>query len=314
MTPHKSENSKAILFFIILFFSCLNIIAQDNATYTSTEIIYGRKDGMALTMFKVTPKQNAKGKAIISVISGNWNSNFSMSSRYMMRSMYLVNNGFTVFFVMHGSQPRYAINDEVADVKRAVRFIRYNAKEYGIDAEKIGISGSSSGGHLSLMVSLSDDKTKSTGDPVDKLSSRIQAAAVFFPPTDFLNWGASNTGMNMQALKRAGVAGAFDFKVLSDSTGLYEHIKDEATLKNLALENSPVNNVSNDDPPVLILHGDADPVVPLQQSQTLIKKLQAANIKNELIIKPGGKHGWANDKSEEDKIVKWFDECLMIIK
>ncbi len=310
MTRHNIRNKKAVLFFIALLFSSFTIIAQDNTNYSSTEIIYGRKDGMALTMFIVTPKQNAKGKAIVSVISGNWNSNFSMSSRYMMRSMYLVNNGFTVFFVMHGSQPRYAINDEVADVKRAVRFIRYNAKEYGIDAEHIGISGSSSGGHLSLMVSLSDDKTKFSTDPVDKVSSRVQAAAVFFPPTDFLNWGASNAGMNMQALKRAGVAGAFDFKVLSDSTGVYEHIKDDATLKILATENSPVNNVSNDDPPVLILHGDADPVVPLQQSQTIIKKLKDAGIKNELIIKPGGKHGWPNDKSEEDKIVKWFDENL----
>ncbi len=310
MTRHNKRNNKAELFFVALLFYSLHIIAQDNANYTSTEVIYGRKDGMALTMFKVTPKQNAKGKAIVSVISGNWNSNYSMSSRYMMRSMYLVNNGFTVFFVMHGSQPRYAINDEVADVKRAVRFIRYNASEYGIDAEHIGISGSSSGGHLSLMVSLSDDKTKFSADPVDKVSSRVQAAAVFFPPTDFLNWGASNTGMNMQALKRAGVAGAFDFKVLSDSTGVYEHIRDEATLKILATENSPVNNVSNDDPPVLILHGDADPVVPLQQSQTLIKKLTNAGIKNELIIKPGGKHGWPNDKMEEEKITKWFDEYL----
>ena len=182
MTHPNKGNYKAVLFFIVLLFLCLNIIAQDNANYTSTEIIYGRKDGMALTMFKITPKQNAKGKAIVSVISGNWNSNFSMSSRYMMRSMYLVNNGFTVFFVMHGSQPRYAINDEVADVKRAVRFIRYNAKEYGIDGEHIGISGSSSGGHLSLMVSLSDDKSKFSADPVDKVSSRVQAAAVFSNP------------------------------------------------------------------------------------------------------------------------------------
>ena len=293
----------------IIFFS-LHLFAQENATYTSTEVIYGRKDGMALTMFKVTPKQNPKSKAIVSVISGNWNSNFSMSSRYMMRAMYLVNNGFTVFFVMHGSQPRYAINDEIADIKRAVRFIRYNAKEYGVDAEHIGISGSSSGGHLSLMVSLSDDKRKVSADPIDKVSSRVQAAAVFFPPTDFMNWGTNNTPMNMQALKRAGVAGAFDFKILSDSTGLYEHIKDEATLKMMAMENSPINNVSTDDPPILILHGNADPVVPLQQSESIIKKLKEANVKNELIVKPDGKHGWPNDKNEEEKIIKWFVENL----
>ena len=211
---------------------------------------------------------------------------------------------------MHGSQPRYAINDEVADLKRAVKFIRYNAKEYGIDAKNIGISGSSSGGHLSLMVTLSDDKIGQTVDAIDNVSPHVQAAAVFFPPTDFLNWGTANTGINMQALRKVGVAGAFDFKNLSDSTGVYEHIRDEATLKMLALVNSPINNISANDPPVLIFHGDADPVVPLQQSQSLVKKLTAAGVKNELIIKSGGKHGWPNDKIEEEKIIKWFDEYL----
>ena len=306
----KKEDTRALLLFVILFFSSLNSIAQDSINYTSSEIIYGRKDGMALTMIAVIPKQHAKGKAVISLVSGNWNSNYSMSARYILRSIYLVNNGFTVFFVMHGSQPRYAINDEVADVKRAVRFIRAHAKEYAVDADHIGISGSSSGGHLSLMVALSNEQNILSADSVDKVSSRVQSTAVFFPPTDFLNWGTANTNIDMQNLKKVGVAGAFDFKILSDSTRLYEHVKEEVKLKKFAEENSPINNVSSDDPPILILHGDADPVVPLQQSQSLIKKLKEAGVKNELIIKPGGKHGWPNDASEEAIIVKWFDECL----
>ena len=257
-----------------LFAICFTFAqAQDNAKYTSAELIYGRKDGMALTLIKLVPKNKAKGKAILSLVSGNWISNYSMAGRYISKSMYLVNSGYTVFYIMHGSQPRYAINDEVEDIKRAVRFIRYNAKNYNIDAEHIGITGSSSGRHLSLMTALSDDKINVNAiDPVDKVSSRVQAAAIFFPPTDFINWGVENTNTDVTKLRKM-VAAAFDFKVLSDSTGMYEHIKGEEILKQLALNNSPIYKVSSDDPPVLIFHGDADTVVPLQQSQTLIKKL-----------------------------------------
>ncbi len=72
-------------------------------------------------------------------------------------------------------------------MKRAVRFIRYNAKEYHIDPAHIGITGASSGGHLSLMTGLSDDKIDTASkDPVNLVSSRVQAVAVFYPPTDFL--------------------------------------------------------------------------------------------------------------------------------
>ena len=75
-------------------------------------------------------------------------------------------------------------------MNRAVRFIRYHARDYGIDPDRIGIYGASAGGHLSLMQGTAGD----VGDPkakdaVDRVSSRVQAVACFFPPTDFLNYG-----------------------------------------------------------------------------------------------------------------------------
>ena len=297
--------------FSLLIFSCSAIAhAQDSLSYSTSEIIYGRKDGMALTLIKLTPTKNAKGKAIVSLVSGNWVSNYNMAGRYIPKSLYLVNNGFTVFFVIHGSQPRYAVNDELEDIKRAIRFIRFNAKNYNIDGKHIGISGSSSGGHLSLMAALSDDNIKPNAqDPIDKISSKIQAAAIFFPPTDFIKWGDENTKTNVDRLKKT-VAAAFDFKVMSDSTGMYEHITGEENLKKMAADNSPINKVTADDPPILIFHGDADPIVPLQQSQSLIKRLNDAGVINELIIKKAGVHGWKNDVVEENKIVQWFDKFL----
>jgi len=179
-------------FILLLLVSIYSIAgtAQDSLKYTKTELIYGRKDGMALTMVMHAPRQQANGKAIIYVLSGNWVSSERMLEAFPKASALYIEAGYTVFGVMVGCQPRYAIPDEIIDLKRAVRFVRYNAKQYGIDPDHIGITGSSSGGHLSLMIATADDVADARSfDPVDKVSARVQAAAVFYPPTDFLNYG-----------------------------------------------------------------------------------------------------------------------------
>ena len=286
-------------------------IAQDSTNYTMEEIIYGRKDGMALTMIKMVPKEKAKGKAIVSVVSGNWVSGYKMINKASRNADIYLKRGYTVFLVIHGSQPRYAIPDAISDLRRAIRFIKYNAVAYNIDSSHIGITGSSSGGHLALMAALKDDDRNIKGsDPVDQVSSRVQAAAVFFPPTDFLNWGGANNKVNREAIIRTRVSGAFDFKIMNDSLGIYQSIKDDSASYAIAKTISPIYMVSVDDPPVMIIHGDEDPIVPLQQSTSIIKELQTAGVKNELIIKPGGSHGWRNMDVEEQKFVNWFDKWL----
>ena len=304
---------KLIAFFILLLSCfCESLSAQDSLNFTKTEIIYGRKDGMALTMIMLVPKNNTNGKGIINVVSGNWVSSYNNAVSFATRSKIYIDRGYTVFVVMHGSQPRYTIPNEITDIKRAVRFIRYNSGNYHIDGNHLGITGTSSGGHLSLMVGLSDDKIDSASkDPVDHLSSRVQAVAVFFPPTDFLNWGQQQMNLsNFQAaLAAAGVAGAFDFKVWNDTVKLYQTVNPEMRLE-IAKQISPIYFVTPDDPPVLIIHGDADKTVPLQQSETIIKKLKEANVPNEFIIKNGGGHGWKNREVEEKNFVAWFDKYL----
>lgn len=285
--------------------------AQDSTSYTMEEIIYGRKDGMALTMIKMVPKENAKGKAIVSVVSGNWISGYKMIKKASRNADTYLKGGYTVFLIIHGSQPKYAIPDVISDLRRAIRFIKYNAVAYHIDSSHIGITGSSSGGHLALMAALKDDDKNIKGnDPVDQVSSRVQAAAVFFPPTDFLNWGVASNKVQKEIIIRAGVAGAFDFKTMNESLGIYESIKDDSTNYAIAKTVSPIYMVSADDPPVMIIHGDADPIVPLQQSVSIIKELQTAGVKNDLIIKQGGSHGWRNMDVEEQKFVNWFDKYL----
>jgi acetyl esterase/lipase len=289
------------------------VSASDSLSFSKTEIIYGRKDGMALTMIMLKPIQNANGKAIISVLNGNWVSNDRMREGFPERSQLYVEQGYTVFGVMVSSQPRYTIPDEVTDLKRAVRFVRFNAKDYGVDANKIGITGSSSGGHLSLMVATSDEtvNTKSP-DPVDKVSSRVQAAAVFYPPTDFINFGGPNPSetINQAGLVLTGVAAAFDFKRWNDTTRTYVSITDIKKRLEIAKEVSPINSVTPDDPPVIIIHGDKDVLVPRQQSESIIAKFKDAKVPCNFILKEGGGHGWRNREVEEKNFVDWFDKYL----
>lgn len=286
-------------------------MAQDSAKYTSDEIVYARKDGMALTMIRMTPLEKNRGKAIITVVSGNWMSNYNMSGNFIRRANTFLAGGYTVFLVYHSSQPRYAIPDATEDIRRAIRFVRYHAKDYGIDPDHIGITGSSSGGHLSLMAALMDDNIKvSAKDPVDRVSSRVQAAAVFYPPIDFMNWGNTNPEIQREILRRTRLIGAFDFKRFNDTTGLYESVQGEEAVRKIAANYSPINQVSKDDPPVMIAHGDADIVVPLQQSESMIRKLKDNGIPNEFIIHPKGGHGWKNIEEEEQGFLRWFDKYL----
>ena len=121
-------------------------------------MVYGRKHGMALTMDVFTPKANANGAAIVWVVSGGWFSAHEAINPGFIDEF--LKRGYTVFAVVHGSQPRFTIPEIVKDMNRAVRFIRFHAKDYQIDPERIGITGASAGGHLSLMQGTAGD----TGD------------------------------------------------------------------------------------------------------------------------------------------------------
>ncbi len=303
---------KLLACFILLIYGFnQSLSAQDTLNFTANEIIYGRKDGMALTMVMLVPKHSRNGKGIINVVSGNWKSTYDRIPATIKKVQPYLQKGYTIFAVMHGSQPRYTIPDEIADIKRAIKFIRYNSKNYHIDGNNLGITGNSSGGHLSLMAGLSDDKIDTTSkDPVDRVSGRVQAIAVFYPPTDFLNWGQQNVNLSKAGLTLAGVVSAFDFKEWNDTTKTYKVITDTTKILQIVKQTSPIYAVSANDPPVLIIHGDADKTVPLQQSEMLIKKLKEANVKNEFVIKKGGGHGWVNMDVEEKQFVNWFDKYL----
>ncbi|MGH7193886.1 MAG: alpha/beta fold hydrolase [Candidatus Saccharimonadales bacterium] len=296
-----------VLFAVLLAFAPL-VRADD--TYTRTEdVVYGRKHGMALTMDVFTPKENANGAGVIFVVSGGWFSGHQNINPAFLAE--LLRRGYTVFTVVHGSQPRFTIPEAIADLNRAVRFIRTHAADYKIDADRLGITGLSAGGHLSLMQGLAGDAGKSdSADPVERASSRVQAVACFFPPTDFLNYGKPGE----EALGNGTLhdfRAPFDFNEFSSDTKLFERIAEPEKRREIGRRISPLTHVSSDDPPTLIIHGDADKLVPFQQAEIIIDQLKAAGVEAKLVTKPGAQHGWDKLPADMKLVADWFDEHLV---
>jgi acetyl esterase/lipase len=305
---YRALSLAAVLFSLMALNPPVVARAADESFTRTEDVIYGRKFGTALTLDVFTPKENANGAAIIWVVSGGWFSshdavNAGAVGEYLRR-------GYTVFAVVHGSQPKYTIPEVVEDMHRAVRFIRSRSGQYKIDPDRIGITGGSAGGHLSLMQGTAGTLGKPDAkDPVDRLSSRVQAVACFFPPTDFLNYG--KPGEN--ALGRgilANFKAPFDFHEFDPKTRAFVPVTDEERILTIGRNISPVNHATADDPPTLIIHGDADLLVPIQQAELIIDKLKEAGVPTELVVKKGAAHGWPDMGKDVVLLADWFDKYL----
>lgn len=151
-----------------------------------------------------------------------------------------------------------------------------------------------------------DPKAK---DPVDRESSAVQAVACFFPPTDFLNYGEPGK----VALGRSTLSAfkaPFDFHELNPKTRAFEPVTDEAKVLEIGKQISPIYQITPHTPPTLIVHGDADKLVPIQQAETFLDKLKAAGVPTELVVEKGAGHGGPAFGKDARLIADWFDKCL----
>lgn len=277
------------------------------------DVIYGKKVGMALTMDVFKPTSNANGAGIIFVVSGGWVSDNQALNNQLIAPFVAepVKRGYTIFAVHHGSQPKFTIPEVVADLHRAVRFIRAHAKDYGVDPLRLGITGGSAGGHLSLMIGTSGDAGNAkSDDPVERESSRVQAVACLFPPTDFLNYG----GEGKPAFDKGGLLFSFrtavDVREHDPKTMRLERDENEKKQRELAEKISPISHVSADDPPTFIIHGDADGLVPIQQAQLIVEKLKKAGVTAELLTRVGRGHDLNGLEADVVDMTNWFDKYL----
>ncbi len=288
---------KKILLLVFILGSTLLAWSQEPADFKRTEdVIYGRKFGTALTMDIFQPRKS-NGVGIILIVSGGWFSSHEMIAPAVYKP--LLDRGYVLFAVVHGSQPKFTIPEITQDMQRAVRFIRCHAASYGIDPNRLGVAGGSAGGHLSLTLGTHGAKgVPDAKDPVERESSAVQCVACFFPPTDFLNYGAPNQdGVGTGILKDFKPA----FVPLADTP--------EGRQK-LGREISPIYFVSSNMPPTLIIHGNADPLVPIQQSESFVKRSHEAGATAELIVREGKGHGLPNWPADLSLCADWFDKHL----
>ncbi len=188
---------------------------------------------------------------------------------------------------------------QVNDCVRAVQFVRQHAAEWRIDPERIGVTGGSAGAHLSLWVALADDAADADSeDPVARQSSRVSCAVGFAGPTD---WSLLASIDHQHPAYR---------QLLGYEPGTPAG-EMSAELKTSV---SPISHVSQDDPPILLVHGDADDIVPIEHARRLDAKLDEAGVVSDLHVVEGGEHNVAGAGGEAvaEKVTAFLKKHLAI--
>jgi acetyl esterase/lipase len=267
--------------------------AEEPAVQITPDVVYGHKLGLAMTFDVFAPQAKPNGTGVLFMVSGGWYSQWSPPEKMQGLFRPLTEKGFTVFAVRHGSSPKFSIPEAVADVRRSVRFIRYNADQFQIDPDRLGVYGMSAGGHLSLVLGTTADEgnPEADADPVEKVSDRVQAVVAFVAPTDL----------------RIMVREATDRLPAYDRFPALDLEMKEAEVY------SPLAHVSPDDAPVLLLAGDKDDLVPVDHSRRIHAAFNDKHVLNELFEIPGAGHGFQPDqmKQANQKMVDWFQKILV---
>jgi acetyl esterase/lipase len=278
-TVRMSSRFPAFLLPFLATLACAQTRTQD--------VIYMRAGGAAFTMDVVKPAKPNKA-AVIFMISGGWVSDHNMLKSFGpgIEKPFL-DGGFTVFEVVHGAQPRYKVGEIVDQVRTAVRFVHAHAAEYGIDTNRVGVSGISSGAHLSLMIAGSPD-------------SPVNAVAAIAPPTDLANWGKPGFFLTDEP----------QMAVFIPALGV-DPKAPKVDIQALLQKLSPITYVNPNYPPTLIVHGDSDKIVPLQQAQAMDQALAKARVDHKLVVVPDGGHDGKTFEAGLTQALEWFKQKLL---
>lgn len=286
---------------LLLVFSAL----LEGAPRVESNVIYGMYSGLALLMEVYHPeKPNGYGVGFIS--GSGWHARQEYSAEALSQGpqgkLYapkLAAAGYVVFSISHRAAPRFRYPAAVEDAQRAVRFVRHNAARFGIRAERIGVVGGSSGGHLALMLGLMDGTgLADDGDAVNRESAKVQCVLARAAPADLAGM-ARGSGTIASFL---GMPAPAEGAKATVETRVYR-------------EASPLTYVSADDPPVLLMHGDRDEAVPIAKSEKTEAALRGAGVPVRFLRIPGGNHGptFGNPPGAPDymgEMVRWLDQHL----
>lgn len=289
--------SKLGVFIVGLMFTANSVQAD---VVVDENVTYGKVGKRELKLDLARPDSKSKASPVIVFIhGGGWRE--GDRDRYRGEIEEAANRGYVGVTVSY----RLVTVDEdtqkvtnpfpaaVEDVKCAVRWLRANAKKYRIDPERIGATGESAGGHLALMLGVTDgsEGLEGKGGNADE-SSRVQAVVNVFGPTD-LKHLAETSPQTVDLLK--------DF--------LKGDPEKAAKAYKLA---SPITHVSEDDPPTLTIHGTVDDIVLPDQATRLDKAMKKAGVQHKVLMLKGQGHGFEGDAYEQHREATYdfFDKQL----
>lgn len=228
---------------------------------------------------------NQPAPLILWVHGGGWKSN----DKSWILIPYLVAKGYAIASINYRYSSEAIFPAQIQDANEALNFLLRNAAEYGLDKDRVAVAGDSAGGHLALLLGLARDEGGFGADA----SVRPRAVIDFFGPTDFTVFTTPPP------------AGAED--VIGQLLGASPRDRPD-----LAKAASPVTYVTAASPPVLILHGEKDDVVPPSQSQVISDLLKKANVPADLVIIPGAGHegtAFSSPKTQA-KIIRFLEQNL----
>jgi acetyl esterase/lipase len=264
---------------LALFFlaggSSMTAIANDRIEVeVSRDIEFARVDDHSLKLDLYRPVGAASPPLVVWVHGGAWRA----GSKNSMPLGELVRRGFAIASVDYRLSPVAKFPAQVHDCKAAIRFLRANSKQYGYDASKIGIAGSSAGGHLVAEIGVTNGHSKlegKVGEHPDQ-SSSVQAIVDYYGPTNFLTILKQSTPHGLSV------------RVPALQLLLGSQPEENPSLAKLG---SPVFHVDKNDPPLLMIHGDYDPQVPINQSHELHGRYKELGLTAHLAVIHGGAHG-----------------------
>lgn len=239
------------------------------------DIEFGRVDRHPLLLDIYQPEDgNGPRPLIIWVHGGAWRA----GSKESVPIGRMLDHGFAIASVEYRLSPVAAFPAQIHDLKAAIRFLRANAGEYGFDAERFIIAGASAGGHLAALVGVSNGSGPLEGEvgECQGASSNIQATISFY--------GASN----LQSILSQSTPHGLSVRVPALELLLGGLPDERPQAAKLA---SPVSHVDRGDPPLWLIHGDADPQMPFEQSRELEKVFEQLSLPVRFDVIPGAKHG-----------------------
>lgn len=256
------------------------------------DVVYARAGSKDLTLDIYRPDNSpAKMPVIVWIHGGGWQS----GSKDRCPPAPLAREGYAVVSINYRLSHEAQFPAQIFDCKAAIRFLRANAGKYNIDPDRIGVWGSSAGGHLVALLGTSGGVKELEGDLGNaQFSSRVQCVVDFFGPTEFTKMDAQGSNRNHDAPNSP------ESKLIG---GPIQQNVDKVRRAN------PITYVTTDDPPFLILHGDQDDTVPLGQSEMLRDALQNAGVPVTFEPQPGKGHGFGGPQYVR-RAGEFFDKHL----